>query len=64
MFTNKSIDWGAKKQKVVSLSSMESQVNSSCVTAVEAAWIGKFWNELDPGYKIPINPCLDSQAAI
>jgi hypothetical protein len=43
---------------------MEAETVAACNGIRDAAWLRKFWNDLDPLTKWPINVGIDNQAAI
>jgi hypothetical protein len=64
-FLGSPINWGSKKQTgTIALSSMEAETVAGCNGIRDAAWLRKFWNDLDPTTLWPINVGIDNQAAI
>ena len=43
---------------------MEAEVVSACNGTKDAAWLRKFWQEIEPNLQLPVNVGLDNEAAI
>jgi hypothetical protein len=58
------INWASKKQPVVALSSMESEVIAANLAVKEGAWMRKVILALDSNCEAVVNVAVDNQAAI
>jgi hypothetical protein len=63
-FKGSSVNWASKKQPVVALSSMESEVIAVNLAVKEAAWMRKVILSLDSDCDLHVNIGVDNQAAI
>jgi hypothetical protein len=63
-FRGSPINWASKKQPVVALSSMESEVIAANLAVKEGAWMRKVLLSLDSNCEGIVNVAVDNQAAI